>query len=349
MPELPEVEVVRRGLAPRTLGRTITEVELLDARIIRRQHGGADRLRAALLGSTLTAVARRGKFLWWRLADADGADTGEALMGHLGMSGQLRIATPAGLPVETDLPVVPRLRVEPGAPVAPGAAVEPLPPPPSEGPAPDPLRHRRLSLHLDDGTRVDLIDQRLFGGLWTSPLTEAADGALAGQGSPDHLLPADAMHVARDLLDPAADLPGIARALRARRTGVKSLLLNQQLVSGIGNIYADEALWAARTRFDTPGTALSQRRALSILRAAREVMERALAVGGTSFDALYVNVDGRSGYFARSLSAYGREGEPCPRCGRLLKRKIYQGRSSHYCPGCQRSAGRRNTGQRSAG
>lgn len=324
MPELPEVEVVRRGLAPRTLGRTITEVELLDARIIRRQHGGADRLRAALLGSTLTAVARRGKFLWWRLADADGADTGEALMGHLGMSGQLRIATPAGQFVETGLP---------------GAPVEPLPPAPSEGPAPDPLRHRRLSLHLDDGTRVDLIDQRLFGGLWTSPLTEAADGALAGQGSPDHLLPADAMHVARDLLDPAADLPGIARALRARRTGVKSLLLNQQLVSGIGNIYADEALWAARTRFDTPGTALSQRRALSILRAAREVMERALAVGGTSFDALYVNVDGRSGYFARSLSAYGREGEPCPRCGRLLKREIYQGRSSHYCPGCQRSAG----------
>ena len=317
------MEVVRRGLAPRTLGRTITEVELFDARIIRRQHGGADRLRAALRGTTLTAVARRGKFLWWRLADADGADTGEALMGHLGMSGQLRIATPAAPPVESGPPA------EPASPVA------------SEGPAPDPLRHRRLSLHLDDGTRVDLIDQRLFGGLWTSPLVEAADGALAGHGSPDHLLPADAAHVARDLLDPAADLPAIARALRARRTGVKSLLLNQQLVSGIGNIYADEALWAARTRFDTPGTALSQRRALSILRAAQEVMERALAVGGTSFDALYVNVDGRSGYFARSLSAYGREGEACSRCGRLLKREIYQGRSSHFCPGCQRSAGPR--------
>ncbi|WP_394214219.1 bifunctional DNA-formamidopyrimidine glycosylase/DNA-(apurinic or apyrimidinic site) lyase [Brachybacterium vulturis] len=313
MPELPEVEVVRRGLAPRTVGRTVTDVELLDARIIRRQHGGIDRLRAALQGVTLTAVVRRGKFLWWRLADADGADTGEALMGHLGMSGQLRIATADG------------------ATVTPGGQS-----PPSEGPAPDPLRHRRLSLHLHDGTRVDLIDQRLFGGLWTSPLVEAADGALAGVGSPDALLPEGASHIARDLLDPAADLVAIARILRARRSAVKALLLNQEIVSGIGNIYADEALWSARTRFDTPGTALSQRRALAILRGAREVMERALAVGGTSFDALYVNVDGRSGYFARSLNAYGREGEPCPRCGRLLRRVIYQGRSSHFCPRCQR-------------
>ncbi|ACU85654.1 Formamidopyrimidine-DNA glycosylase [Brachybacterium faecium] len=310
MPELPEVEVVRRGLAPRTLGRTITDVELLDARIIRRQAGGADRLRAALEGSALTAVARRGKFLWWRLADPDGADTGEALMGHLGMSGQLRFATP-------------------GAPAAAPSAA-------SEGPASDPLRHRRLSLHLDDGARLDLVDQRLFGGLWTSPLVEAADGSLAAVGSPDALLPEGAAHIARDLLDPAADLPAIARALRTRRSAVKTLLLNQEIVSGIGNIYADEALWAARTRYDTPGTALSQRRALGILRAARAVMERALEVGGTSFDALYVNVDGRSGYFARSLAAYGREGEPCTRCGRLLRRVVHQGRSSHYCPRCQR-------------
>src|SRR5699024_3182247 len=148
MPELPEVEVVRRGLEPRTVGRTVTGLELLDARIIRRQAGGADRLRAALEGSTLTAVARRGKFLWWRLADPDGADTGEALMGHLGMSGQLRLTTPEGTAVTPGVP--PALSV------------------PSEGPASDPLRHRRLSLHLDDGARVDLVDQRLFGGLWAS-------------------------------------------------------------------------------------------------------------------------------------------------------------------------------------
>jgi formamidopyrimidine-DNA glycosylase len=310
MPELPEVEVVRRGLEPRTVGRTVTALEVLDARIIRRQHGGADRLRAALEDSRLTAVSRRGKFLWWRLADPDGADTGEALMGHLGMSGQLRIATADGVAE------------------VPGA--------PSEGPASDPLRHRRLSLHLDDGTRVDLLDQRLFGGLWTSPLVASADGALAGAGSPDALLPEGAAHIARDLLDPAADLPAVARARRARRSAIKSLLLHQEIVSGIGNIYADEALWAARTRYDTPGTALSQRRALAILRAAREVMERALAVGGTSFDALYVNVDGRSGYFARSLNAYGKEGKPCPRCGSTMRRVMHANRSSHFCPSCQR-------------
>lgn len=310
MPELPEVEVVRRGLEPRTVGRTVTEVELLDARIIRRQAGGADRLRASLLGTTLTAVVRRGKFLWWRLADEGGAETGEALMGHLGMSGQLRIGTEGAVP-------------------APGSE-------PSEGPASDPLRHRRLSLHLDDASRVDLIDQRLFGGLWTSPLVLAADGALAGVGSPDALLPEGASHIARDLLDPALDLAVAARALRMRRSAVKSLLLNQEIVSGIGNIYADEALWAARTRFDTPGTALSQRKALEILRAAREVMERALEVGGTSFDALYVNVDGRSGYFARSLNVYGQEGRACSRCGATIRREMFQNRSSHFCPRCQR-------------
>src|SRR5699024_4252995 len=147
LPALPECGVGRRGLAPRTDGRAVTALELLDARIIRRQAGGADRLRAAIEGSTLTAVARRGKFLWWRLADPDGADTGEALMGHLGMSGQLRLTTPEGTAVTPGVP--PALSV------------------PSEGPASDPLRHRRLSLHLDDGARVDLVDQRLFGGLWT--------------------------------------------------------------------------------------------------------------------------------------------------------------------------------------
>lgn len=303
MPELPEVEVVRRGLEGPTVGRTVRRLEVLDPRIIRRQAGGADRLRAAVEGTRLSAVARRGKFLWWRLADAAGHDTGEALMGHLGMSGQLRVRLP-------------------------------------DGPAPDTVRHRRASLHLDDGSVVDLVDQRLFGGLWTSPLEPSADGEVAGLGSPDELLPSAAAGIARDLLDPATDLAAVARSLRSRRAGVKSLLLAQTLVSGIGNIYADEALWAARTRFDTPGSMLSQRRALAILRAGRAVMERALALGGTSFDALYVNVDGRSGYFARSLAVYGRESEPCPRCGRFIRRVFHQGRSSHYCPACQRTPAR---------
>ena len=306
MPELPEVEVVRRGLEPRTVGRTITALEVLEPRSLRRQAGGEDRLRAALVGSRLTAVVRRGKFLWWRLAEPGGAEAGEALMAHLGMSGQLRMSTP-------------------GATTEPSVEL-------SEGPASDPMRHRRVSLHLDDGARLDFVDQRIFGGLWTSPLVEASDGAL---------LPEDASHIARDLLDPAADLSGIARALRSRRSAVKSLLLNQEIVSGIGNIYADEALWAARIRYDTPGTALGPRQAPALLRAARDVMERALAVGGTSFDALYVNVDGRSGYFARSLNAYGKEGAPCPRCGSTMRRVMHANRSSHYCPRCQTPARRR--------
>ena len=323
MPELPEVEVVRRGLEPRTVGRLIESVEVLDPRILRRQSGGADRLRGALAGTRMTAVVRRGKFLWWRLADETGEDTGEALMAHLGMSGQLRVRD--------------------AGPLSPGRseAAAPSELAPSEGPASDPLRHRRLSLHLDDGTAIDLIDQRIFGGIWSSPLEPAADGSLAGLGSPDAMLPTDAARIARDLLDPAADLPAIARTIRSRRAGVKSLLLAQDLVSGIGNIYADEALWEARTRYDTPGAALTQRRALAILRAAGAVMERALAVGGTSFDALYVNVEGRSGYFARSLAAYGRDGTPCARCGTVLRRVVHQGRSSHFCPRCQRPLPRR--------
>lgn len=333
MPELPEVEVVRRGLAERAVGRTITGLEVLDARSLRRQSGGEDRLRAVLLGSRISAVVRRGKFLWLRLADGttadgptadgrttdgavsdggvpDGVETGEALMAHLGMSGQLRLTT--------------------GETPAPARAA-------SEGPASDPLRHRRVSLWLDDGSRIDLVDQRLFGGLWASPLVPASDGLPAGEGSPDALLPEAAAHVARDLLDPAIDLPEVARRMRTRRAPVKALLLDQALVSGIGNIYADEGLWAARVRDDTPGTALSQRTAHALLRETAAVMRRALAVGGTSFDALYVNVDGRSGYFARSLAAYGKEGEPCPRCGTPIRRRAFAGRSSHFCPRCQRA------------
>ncbi|MDO5662905.1 MAG: bifunctional DNA-formamidopyrimidine glycosylase/DNA-(apurinic or apyrimidinic site) lyase [Brachybacterium sp.] len=311
MPELPEVEVVRRGLLSHVLGRRIETTEVLDDRTARRQAGGPAALAAGLEGARIAAVVRRGKFLWWRLEDPAGEDPGHALMTHLGMSGQLRIRSPHRAGAHTS-----------------GA--------PSEGPAADPLRHRRASFRLDDGTVVDFLDQRLFGGVWTSPLVASADGLLAGEGSPDALLPRDVAHVSRDLLDPAVDLPSIARRLRTRRAPVKSLLLAQDIVSGIGNIYADEALWAARAHHDTAGEDLSQVRAHRLLRECAAVMTRALAVGGTSFDALYVNVDGRSGYFARSLAAYGREGHPCPRCGTAIRRVQRQGRSCYWCPRCQR-------------
>lgn len=316
MPELPEVETVRRGLTPFVLGRTIVGVDVQDARILRRQAGGPDALRGSVTGARVTATVRRGKFLWLRLADSEG-ELGEALMIHLGMSGQLRVRRADG----SDATAA-------AIPAAAGAG--------SEGPAPDPDRHRRLTLRLDDGSRVDMVDQRIFGGLWTSPLAPAPDGAVAGEGSPDALLPAAASAIARDPLDPAFDRDAVAAAIRSRRAPVKSLLLAQDLVSGIGNIYADEALWRSRVRFDTPGSEVGPRRARSLLGAAAEVMAEALEVGGTSFDALYVDVNGRSGYFSRSLDAYGRAGSPCRRCGTIMRRAQLAARSATYCPRCQR-------------
>jgi formamidopyrimidine-DNA glycosylase len=331
MPELPEVEVVRRGLEPHVRGHTITRIDVHEPRSLRRQAGGVDRLRALVVGTRVTGLERRGKFLWWRLAEPDGGDLGEALMTHLGMSGQLRVrepAVPANASDRREADATHVASTDPGAPTAPAAT--------SEGIASDPHKHCRVSLLLDDGVRVDFLDQRIFGGLWTSELVESHDGLPATALSADTLLPADVRAVGRDLLDPAADLDGVARTMQTRRAPIKSLLLDQHLASGIGNIYADEGLWAARTRFDTPGGMLSTRRARSVLRGTAEVMRRALEVGGTSFDALYVNVDGRSGYFARSLAVYGREGEPCPRCGTAIRRVEFANRSSHYCPRCQR-------------
>ncbi|MFC0673319.1 bifunctional DNA-formamidopyrimidine glycosylase/DNA-(apurinic or apyrimidinic site) lyase [Brachybacterium hainanense] len=325
MPELPEVEVVRRGLLPHVIDRTIQDVEILEPRTVRRHAGGPRDLVDQLRGTRVTGLVRRGKFLWWRLGAPDGGDPGVALMTHLGMSGQLRVRglDPAGPDPVQDLP--------PGPVDGPMAAIAA-----STGPRSDPLRHRRLTLHLSDGTDVDFIDQRIFGGLWTSPLVPTGDGAVAGQGGDDALLPEDAAHIARDLLDPAADLEAIGASIRRRSASVKSLLLNQAVVSGIGNIYADEGLWAARIRYDTPGERLTRPRVRTLLEETSAVMRRALAVGGTSFDDLYVNVAGRSGYFARSLAAYGREGEPCARCGTAIRRESFMNRSSHFCPVCQR-------------
>lgn len=318
MPELPEVEVVRRGLAPHVLGRTVTDVDVVDHRSVRRQVGGRDRLRAVVVGARISAIARRGKFLWWRLADDRGEEIGEALVTHLGMSGQLRVRDTGVMPS-----AVPQ-----DDPVSFAAA--------SEGPHPDSLRHRRITLHLDDGTRVDFVDQRRFGGLWTSDLVPTDDGLTSAWGSPDELLPQDARGIARDLLDEHLDRASVVRKLRSRRAPIKSLLLHQGVISGIGNIYADEGLWRAAVRYDAPAARISAQRLTDLLDSCSLVMHEALQAGGTSFDALYVNVDGRSGYFARSLNAYGKEGEPCPRCGTLIIREPFQNRSSFRCPRCQR-------------
>jgi formamidopyrimidine-DNA glycosylase len=278
MPELPEVEVVRRGLERHVVGRTVASAEVAHPRAVRRHVAGADDLAARLAGRTLVAARRRGKYLWLPL------DSGDALLGHLGMSGQL-LVQPPDTPDETHL----RVRVR----------------------------------FTDGGPELRFVDQRTFGGL--SLEADAAE------------LPPSLAHIARDPLDPEFDLAATVAALRRRRTGLKRALLDQTLVSGIGNIYADEALWLARLHWARPTDELARRDALAVVEAATAVMRSALGEGGTSFDRLYVDVNGRSGYFDRSLHAYGQGGRPCARCGRPIVREAFMNRSSYRCPRCQRT------------
>ncbi|MBG6180236.1 bifunctional DNA-formamidopyrimidine glycosylase/DNA-(apurinic or apyrimidinic site) lyase [Arthrobacter sp. CAN_A1] len=323
MPELPEVEVVRRGLARWVLGRTIDDVDILDSRSIRRHGLGAEDFAGNLGGARVLDVVRRGKFLWLPLAAPDeGGSPGVAsadcvvpvaLMAHLGMSGQLLVKD-AGSPEEKHLRV--RLTLS--------AAEDP-----STGPLPAELR---------------FVDQRIFGGLFVTSMVSTDDGQPGGLGeSPLPLIPVEASHIARDPLDPAFSFDSFFAKLRRRKTGIKRALLDQGLISGIGNIYADEALWAARVHYARPTDTMRRADALRLVDASRDVMARALEAGGTSFDSLYVNVNGTSGYFERSLNAYGREGEPCTRCAAdpsfqgfsLIRREMFMNRSSFSCPRCQ--------------
>ena len=338
MPELPEVEVVRAGLARHVTGRTVTRVEVLDPRPLRRQDGGAQAFVDQLTGRTLTAAVRRGKFLWLTL------DDGRALSAHLGMSGQLLVrgttptardaapepASAAAFLADTD--------TRPGGrPVDLSATEQPR----YVRDISTSARHLRVRLHLSAGTGgavLDLVDQRMLGGMHVVDLTPTSDGAPGGVGDPQPLLPADATHIARDLLDPALELTGpngVVARVRASRRAIKTQLLDQGLVSGIGNIYADEGLWEAGVHGLRPGTGLGPRVVARILESTAEVMRRALEVGGTSFDALYVDVEGAAGFFARELGAYGRQGLGCRRCGATMAREALGGRSHTYCPRCQ--------------
>ena len=349
MPELPEVEVVRAGLARHVVGRTVTGVDVLDPRPLRRQDGGAHAFVDQLTGRILTAAVRRGKFLWLTL------DDGRALSAHLGMSGQLLVrgtAASAGAEAAPGAVIAAPFLLDPdtqpnGRPVDLSATEQPR----YVRDISTSPRHLRVRIHLStdpstepstddggDGAALDLVDQRMLGGLHVIDLIPTADGAPGGAGSPEPLLPADATHIARDLLDPALELSGptgvVARA-RSSRRAIKTLLLDQGLVSGIGNIYADEGLWEAGVHGLRPGTGLGPRVVARILESTAEVMRRALEVGGTSFDALYVDVEGAAGFFARELGAYGRQGLGCRRCGATMQREALGGRSHTYCPRCQ--------------
>jgi formamidopyrimidine-DNA glycosylase len=291
VPELPEVEVVRRGLADHVVDRTIARVEVAHPRAVRRHLEGGGDFAARLQGRTITAARRRGKYLWLEL-DGGRPET-DAVLAHLGMSGQMLVAA-AGRPDEKHL----RIRIaftDDGA-------------------------------HPSSGTELRFVDQRTFGGLSVHPLVPAVGGGL---------LPAPVAHIARDPMDPAFSLDDAVAAIRRRRTELKRALLDQTAVSGIGNIYADEALWRARLHGARPTEKLTRAQGRTVLTAAADVMDEALAQGGTSFDALYVNVNGASGYFDRSLAAYGQADRPCPRCGTPIRRESFMNRSSFSCPRCQ--------------
>ncbi len=276
MPELPEVETVRLGLQRGVAGRTVAEVTVGHPRSVRRHTAGAGDFAGRLTGRTVLSAQRRGKYLWLPL------DSGDALTGHLGMSGQLLVV-------------------------------------PGESPL---QKHLHVRLRFADGGReLRFVDQRTFGGLLVVPGGEPVPPLLA--------------HIARDPLDPEFDDDAFVEAVRRRRTGLKRALLDQTLVSGIGNIYADETLWRAQLHGERPTDRLSRPVVRRLLAHARDVLREAVDAGGTSFDALYVSAEGVSGLFEHSLNAYGREGQPCPRCDGLLRRESFMNRSSFSCPRCQ--------------
>jgi formamidopyrimidine-DNA glycosylase len=277
VPELPEVEVVRRGLAAHVTGRTITAVRVHHPRAVRRHEPGPADLTARLLDARITGTGRRGKYMWLTLHD------GSALVVHLGMSGQMLL-----------------------------------------GEVPN-ANHLRIATLLDDGTALSFVDQRTFGGWMLADLV-TVDGTD---------VPMPVAHLARDPLDPKFNRDDVVTVLRRKHSEIKRQLLDQTVVSGIGNIYADEALWRAKVNGARLASSLTRAKLGELLAAAADVMTDALGEGGTSFDSLYVNVNGESGYFDRSLDAYGREGEPCQRCGAVMRREKFMNRSSYYCPKCQ--------------
>lgn len=356
MPELPEVETVRAGLADHSLGRPVRAVRVVDARSLRRHLPGPAHFEAVLTGRALRGAYRRGKYLWLTLSEADGALADEALVVHLGMSGQLLVRDEPG--------------DEPGGDSGSDSGSE------SEARAAfdEQPRHLRVALELGPvgatsaagatggtvstnragtGQRLLFVDQRIFGGMFLSPLVSdvpaavAVNEAAAGEAAPGEvperfLVPEAVKHIARDPLDEFFDPAAVRRKFLRTSSGIKKVLLDQSVISGVGNIYADEALWRARLHYAKPARTLSAAQTRELLEAVTQVLRESLAAGGTSFDALYVNVLGESGYFERSLNAYGRAGEPCHRCaeaGRtsLIVREPFQNRSSYRCPHCQRA------------
>jgi len=330
MPELPEVETVRAGLAPALSNATIKSVEIFDVRSLKRHLPGPNDFVQNLIGARILSVVRRGKFLWMPLqlaGDTNPAETSVALVGHLGMSGQMLLRMPGAEPDKCNRVTM---------------VVE------AAGPA-----------QLSDGDAFSgggftagelvefrFIDQRIFGSLAIDRLIDTSDagpGGFQAEFGPTSgplwwlkRIPETAAHISRDALDPGFDLKALVQRLSSKQTGIKRALLDQQLISGVGNIYADEALWATRLHYDQTASSLSAAKAKELFTNLVSILRAAVLQGGTSFDDQYKNVNGESGYFSVSLNAYGQTGQPCKRCGTLIKRDQWANRGSHFCPRCQK-------------
>lgn len=288
MPELPEVETVRRGLADAVAGQVLQQVQLLHPRVARYHRGSPQDLQAQVRGGRLGPVGRHGKFLWFTVEAGTGNPL--ALVAHLGMSGQFRLV-PVASPV--------------------GA-------------------HTRAVVEIDrQGQHLRFLDQRTFGFVFVEPLVAVAQG-----GYPP-VLPARLTSLGPDPSAAGFDARMVAQRLRGTARAVKTALLDQQVLAGVGNIYADEALWHIGIAPSVAASSLSVARLSELVEAAGQVMQESLARGGTSFDSLYVAVNGESGANSAHLQVYGRAGQPCRRCDITLVREVIGGRGSIFCPHCQ--------------
>lgn len=298
MPELPEVETVRLGLVESLLGQTFRKVEVFDVRSLRRNSGGVDSFVAALIGRRISGVVRRGKFLWFELCGLDGGILPYVLLAHLGMSGQLLVQQSSAVFV----------------------------------------KHLKISFDFGgcDFLQLRFVDQRVFGSLAVVPVMDTVDSFCGGNGSDRQVLPVQIGHVARDVLDKNFDVLAWKILLSKKNVVIKTVLLDQRVLSGVGNIYADEALWKVGIYGGRLAASLSEQEKDGLFVALGEVMLQALGVGGTSFDSLYVNVGGESGGFVDSLRVYGRSGLECFRCGGVILREKLGGRSCHFCAVCQK-------------
>lgn len=281
MPELPEVETVRRRLGAHIEGHLITSVEGEGGRLVRNNPQGIADLHVHLPGAEISRVERRGKFMWLCLRERD-----LALVIHLGMSGQVRVAKT------------------------------------SRGQL---ARHEHLRLIFDDGRRVSFVDPRTFGHVTLSGLITDANG---------RLIPELARKIAPDPFEDISLDPTIQKIRRSRRP-IKTVLLDQAVISGIGNIYADEALFLSGIHGTRGGDSLEEDTLKEIVENARVVMGRALAMKGTSFDSAYVTADGEPGEYGRALRVYRRSGRACPECGDRIQRMVIHQRSHFFCPTCQ--------------